>query len=73
MNADHADTMNLYAIKLLGAQPGTWRCTGCDPDGLDMQDGIRTLRLVFPHRITTLAAVREVLKSLADKARAQPD
>ncbi|MEH2510991.1 putative heme iron utilization protein [Nitrobacteraceae bacterium AZCC 1564] len=73
MNADHVDTMNLYAIRLLGAQPGTWRCTGCDPSGLDMQDGTRTLRLEFPRRVTTLAAVRQILKALADQARAQPD
>jgi putative heme iron utilization protein len=72
MNADHIDTMNLYAIRLLGAQPGAWRCTGCDPNGLDMQDGTRTLRLEFPHRLTTLAAVRQTLKAFADEARAQP-
>jgi putative heme iron utilization protein len=70
MNADHADTMNLYAEKLLSAQSGAWRCTGCDPEGLDMQDDTRTLRLDFPHRVTTLAAVRQTLKALADKARA---
>jgi len=73
MNADHADTMNLYAQKLLGAQSGAWRCSGCDPEGLDMQDGTRTLRLDFPRRVTTPAAVRQTLKALADKARAQPD
>lgn len=73
MNADHIDTMNLYAMKLLGAQPGTWRCTGCDPEGLDIQDGAHALRLNFPHRITAPAALREILKTLADKARAQPD
>ena len=42
MNADHAGTMNLYATKLLGAQPGEWRCTSCDPEGLDMQAGDRS-------------------------------
>jgi putative heme iron utilization protein len=73
MNADHTETMNLYAMKLLGAEAGAWRCTGCDPDGLDMQDGTRTLRLVFPQRITMPAALRQTLKALADKARAQPD
>ena len=72
MNADHTDTMNLYAVKLLGASPGTWRCTGCDPEGLDMQDGSRTLRLDFPERIVTPAALRHVLKELADRARTLP-
>ena len=70
MNADHADTMNLYAVKLLGASEGAWRCTGCDPEGLDMQDDRRTLRLDFPERIVTPGALRQALKALADRARA---
>src|SRR5580704_1509611 len=53
MNADHRDTMNLYATKLLGAEAADWCCTGADPDGLDMQAGRRTLRLDFPQRIVT--------------------
>ncbi|MDO8981100.1 MAG: DUF2470 domain-containing protein [Afipia sp.] len=70
MNADHTDTMNLYAVKLLGATEGAWRCTGCDPEGLDMQDDRRTLRLEFPERIVTPGALRLALKALADRARA---
>ncbi|EGP09773.1 hypothetical protein CSIRO_0580 [Bradyrhizobiaceae bacterium SG-6C] len=72
MNADHADTMNLYAVKLLNGTDGDWRCIGCDPDGLDLQDGRRTLRLPFPERIVAPAALRQVLKALADRARALP-
>src|ERR1700704_1460273 len=52
MNADHRDAMNLYATRLLGAEPADWRCTGCDPDGIDMQAGAITLRLDFPERVT---------------------
>lgn len=70
MNADHTDTMNLYATKLLGADAGAWRCTGCDPEGLDMQDDRRALRLDFPQRITTPGALRKALKELAEQARA---
>jgi putative heme iron utilization protein len=70
MNADHRDAMNLYATRLLGAEAADWRCTGCDPDGLDMQAGAKTLRLDFPRRIVTPAALRHVLKELADQARA---
>lgn len=70
MNTDHTGTMNLYATKLLGAADGAWRCTGCDPEGLDMQDGFRTLRLDFPERIVTPGALRKALKELADRARA---
>src|SRR4051812_11966414 len=70
MNADHRDTINLYATRLLGAEAADWRCTGCDPDGLDMQADGKTLRLDFPRRIVTPAAVRHVLKELAEQARA---
>jgi putative heme iron utilization protein len=70
MNADHRDAMNLYATKLLGADVADWRCTGCDPDGIDMQAGTNTLRLEFPRRIVTPAALRQTLKQLADQARA---
>jgi heme iron utilization protein len=69
MNADHRDAMNLCATRLLGAEQSDWRCTGCDPDGMDMQAGIKTLRLGFPRRIVTPAALRQVLKELADRAR----
>src|SRR6202166_4673616 len=70
MNADHREAMNLYATKLLGAEAADWRCTGCDPDGIDMQAGTTTLRLEFPRRIVTPAALRQLLKELADDARA---
>ena len=70
LNADHRDAMNLYATRLLGADAADWRCTGCDPDGIDMQAGAATLRLDFPRRIVTPAALRQILKELADQARA---
>jgi heme iron utilization protein len=70
MNADHSDAIQLYATKLLGAAPAEWRCTGCDPEGIDMQAGTTALRLDFPRRIVTPAALRQVLKELADQGRA---
>lgn len=70
MNADHRDALNLYATRLLGAEPGDWRCTGCDPDGLDLQKSTTTLRLMFPRRISTAAALRKMLVELAAQARA---
>jgi putative heme iron utilization protein len=70
MNADHREAMNLYATKLLGAKSADWRCTGCDPRGIDLQAGSITLRLDFSRRIVTPAALRQVLKQLADQARA---
>jgi heme iron utilization protein len=70
MNTDHRDAMDLYATKLLGARSADWRCTGCDPEGIDMEAEATVLRLDFPRRIVTPAALRQVLKQLADEARA---
>ena len=71
MNADHRDAMNLYATKLLGAEAGNWSCTGCDPDGIDMQAGAATLRLDFPERVTGPGELRKMLVRLAGEARAK--
>jgi putative heme iron utilization protein len=71
MNADHRDATNLYATKLLGAEPADWRCTGCDPDGIDLQAGAKTLRLDFPERVTGPGELRRMLVRLAKEARAK--
>ncbi|MGX1319044.1 putative heme iron utilization protein [Bradyrhizobium sp. USDA 377] len=73
MNADHRDAMGLYATRLLGAPAGDWRCTGCDPEGLDMQDGQTALRLDFPERVTSGTALRKMLVRLAGEARKTMD
>jgi putative heme iron utilization protein len=70
MNADHAHTCRLYATKLLAATDGDWRCAGCDPEGIELQRGRTALRLFFPQRIISPAALRQALKELAEKARA---
>ena len=69
MNADHRDAMSLYATKLLGAEAADWTCTGCDPDGMDMQAGTGTLRLDFPERVTSGTELRKMLVRLAGEAR----
>jgi heme iron utilization protein len=69
MNADHRDAMNLYATKLLGAEAADWTCTGCDPDGMDMQAVGATLRLDFPQRVTSGTELRKMLVRLAGEAR----
>ena len=70
INADHAEACRLYAVKLLGAADGDWRCVGCDPEGLDLQCGRTGLRLSFPQRVTHPGGLRAVLKQMADQARA---
>ena len=69
MNADHREAMNLYATKLLGAGSADWSCTGCDPDGIDMQADGKTLRLDFPERVTGPGELRRMLVRLAGEAR----
>jgi putative heme iron utilization protein len=71
MNADHREATNLYATRLLGAEAGDWRCTGCDPDGIDLAAGAKTLRLDFPERVTGPGALQKMLVRLADEARAK--
>jgi heme oxygenase (biliverdin-IX-beta and delta-forming) len=70
MNADHADAVRLYATKLLGAPDGEWRCVGCDPEGLELQLDRTALRLPFPQRVLASEVLRQVLKQMADQARA---
>lgn len=70
MNADHQEALGLYATRLLGASVGDWRCSGIDPDGIDLQAGNKTLRLDFPERITGPGELRKILVRLAEQARA---
>jgi putative heme iron utilization protein len=69
MNADHAEAVRLYAMRLAGAEDARWQVTGIDPDGLDLAAGDRTARIAFPERVTGAAQLRAVLKRLAEKAR----
>ena len=71
INADHRDAVNLCATKLLGAQSADWRCTGCDPAGIDLAAGRLTLRLDFPARVTGPEGLRDMLVGLAAQARAK--
>jgi heme iron utilization protein len=71
MNADHREALTLCATKLLGAETADWRCTGCDPDGIDLQAGAKILRLDFPQRVSGPGELRKTLAQLADEARAK--
>jgi putative heme iron utilization protein len=71
MNDDHPDAVRLYATRLLGAPDGDWRCVGCDPEGLELQNGRTGLRLPFPERVRSPGVLRQVLKRMADEARAR--
>lgn len=69
MNADHRDTLDLYAERLAGSQPGPWRFEGCDPEGFEIgQDG-KAIRLRFPDKARTPGDVRKSLAAMAEAAR----
>ncbi|MCF4129437.1 HugZ family pyridoxamine 5'-phosphate oxidase [Methylobacterium sp. SyP6R] len=72
MNEDHLDAVALYATQLAGEEPGPWRLTGFDPEGLDLMAGERTARVPFPERLAGPAALRPTLVAMAAQARATP-
>ncbi len=69
LNSDHAEALALYATRLLGGRPGNWRCSGCDPEGLDLQADGQSLRLSFPVRVMNPADLRGALQELGAHAR----
>jgi putative heme iron utilization protein len=71
LNEDHGQALALYATRLAGAPPADWRATGLDPEGLDLAAGDLTARVPFPVRVETPAALRRVLKDMAEQARGQ--
>jgi heme iron utilization protein len=71
VNTDHQEALGLYATRLLGAGAADWRCSGLDPEGIDLQAGNKTLRLDFPERVTGPGELRKMLVRLVERARAQ--
>ncbi|MFG1424000.1 HugZ family pyridoxamine 5'-phosphate oxidase [Roseixanthobacter liquoris] len=69
MNADHSDALDLYAQKLLCAPGEGWSMVALDPMGCDLRRGDAVVRLEFPDRVTSVAAVRQVLVALVERAR----
>lgn len=69
MNADHADAVELYASKLLGAEAGKWRITAIDPDGAHLAREDKVLRLAFEKPAEKAADLRQIFVALAQKAR----
>lgn len=69
MNEEHADAVQLYAVKLLDAAGDGWRMTGCDPEGCDLARGAETLRLDFAQPVATPEEARAELVRLVKRAR----
>lgn len=71
VNADHAETVELYATRLLGRRAGAWRVTGVDPEGCDLALEDERGRLLWAERVTSPESLRTAFRTLADQARAQ--
>lgn len=69
MNEDHADAIALYAHHLGKADGEGWRIAGLDPEGLDLLQGDKPLRIRFPAPLRSAAELRQVLVQMANDAR----
>jgi putative heme iron utilization protein len=69
MNADHADTIDLLANKLLRRKGNGWKMIGIDADGIDLIKSERLARLAFTSPITKANNARTELIALVSKAR----
>lgn len=71
MNADHAEAVQLYAMRLLGRSGEGWIMTGIDPEGADLRRGGEIARLPFDAPVHDPDAARAALVRLVKRARAQ--
>lgn len=71
MNEDHLDAVALYAEKLAGKEPGNWRMTSFDPEGMDLADGDRVARVPFDPPLQDASGLRPRLVALAKAARGE--
>lgn len=73
MNVDHAQTLDLYAHRLLGLAGEGWRLTGVDPEGGDLRRFGQVARLDFPQPVTDPNELRQIFAALAQSARASQE
>lgn len=71
MNQDHADSISLYAERLLGLAPGPWRMAGCDSEGCDLELAGKIARLPFANQIISPDQARRELVGLSHLARSK--
>jgi len=69
MNEDHADAVELYAQRLLGAGPGKWQISAIDPDGAHLELDGQAIRLAFDQPVDSGEGLRLAFVALAQKAR----
>lgn len=65
MNLDHRDAVQRYAASISGEDKGEWRMAAIDPDGFDLTDGSRSLRLAFPAPVSDAESLRAAFVTLS--------
>ena len=68
MNAEHADTVRLYATRRAGAPEDFWRVSGIDPEGCDLICEDDASRIRFKALIATPGEAHQELVPLANAA-----
>lgn len=71
MNADHSDSVNLYAHNLVGRPGMDWKLTGVDPEGIDLGRNDADARLDFGEPIKSADEARAALVKMAHAARGE--
>ena len=71
MNADHTDSVQLFANTLLGLDGDNWRLTGVDPEGADLAWKGLASRVEFNKRIEDSDGAKRELVRLTHMARNQ--
>ncbi len=69
MNEDHADSVRLYATKLLRAENGDWKVAAIDCDGADLLGRQQSLRVDFEAPVFTAEALRKTFADLSTRLR----
>jgi len=70
MNEEHRDAIANYAAHYGKMADGDWRLTGIDPDGFDLVDGDRVLRIFFAQPMVAASEAHANLVAMAREARA---
>lgn len=70
MNADHAETVALYAQRILKMKAKRVRLIAVDPEGFDLRAGRTVCRIDFPQPVESLDQIRAAFVVLAQQARA---
>jgi heme iron utilization protein len=75
MNADHVDSMILLATSHAGIEPTAATMTSVDRLGFTLRlktiDGVKGVRINFPHEVTTLQDTRALLVGMVRQAKAR--